>query len=209
MSICSTGNWLSENFYETGAMNMAYVATPGEYTEKKLTYTPTTGTNSCLTGFRMTWKDYQHIIAANDTIHIYLTIDYSDFDMSNTVGTFNLFFQGAYVKSDGTFVWGSNNATSALNIQKSLKTLVLSSSSGSFTYDTTFMLQDKLTEYVGCNIGIRSDYSNGKGMISMRNILITPEKYHLPPPPKKKAYGKGSVILWLESLSKFNHRGGD
>lgn len=181
MSLYPTGNWLSENFYETTAMDMAYIAVPGEYAEKKLTYTPTTGTNSCLAGFRMTWKDCLGVVNAGDKIHICLTIDYSGFDASNTDGTFKLFFQGALLKPDGLHDWTiSNNATSALNSQQSLKSLVLSSSSGSFIYDTTFMLQDKLTEYISCNIGIRADYSNGKGTISMSNILIIPEKYRLP-----------------------------
>ena len=116
-----------------------------------------------------------------DKFRIYLTVQYNGFDTSSTSGTFNIRFQGANFTSPTTSAWsGSNAVTNALNSQYSLKTLVLSGVSGTYTYECTFTLtEDFYNNYYGSNIGLRSDYSNGTAWIKVSDIKIIPEKYLL------------------------------
>lgn len=116
-----------------------------------------------------------------DKFRIYLTVQYNGFDTSSTSGTFNMRFQGANFTTPTTSEWsGSNAVTAALNAQYSLKELVLSGVSGTYTYECTFTLtEDFYNNYYGSNIGLRSDYSNGTAWIKVSDIKIIPEKYLL------------------------------
>ena len=139
-------------------------------------YTPGTGTNSCMNMGR--WMIPEGI-AAGDTFQIKMTVEYSNFDRSNTSGTFSMWWQGANYNTPTGSVWqGSNPICGALNSQSSPTTVVLSSTSGIYQYECSFAIsQAFLDSYYGSNIGVRSDYSNGTGKLTVKNITIIPEKY--------------------------------
>ena len=60
------------------------------------------------------------------------------------------------------------------------KDLVLSQTKGSFIYSTTFIVsEDHYNDFYGCNLGIRTDYSNGVGRITMYKPIIFPDKYFI------------------------------
>lgn len=63
------------------------------------------------------------------------TLTWSDFDESNTNGTFDMWFQGS--QNEGVWTY-SNPMTTALNKIRRPKDVVLSSSSGSYRYKTFY-----------------------------------------------------------------------
>lgn len=169
------------NIYKLGIVTTEKFIEPGGVTNQFIgnssySYTPGTGTNSCLsTGKWMVPEG----TSAGDKFQVRLLAMYNGFDSSNTAGTFTIRFQGANYTSPTTSAWqGTNPVTSALNSFRSLTTTVLSGTSGSYMYITYFSLgQDWLNTYYGSNIGIRSDYSNGTGKLTIRDITIIPAKY--------------------------------
>lgn len=160
-----------DDLYESDAMNDVVLG------GGSISYTPSTGTNSCInTAYK--WF-YPEDTVAGDVFRVYATVVWSGFDESNTSGTFNIHWQGANFTDETTAVWkGTNFITTALNAKQNFKTLVLSSTSGVYTYETTFtMQQDFMDSYIGSYIGIRSDYSNGTGKISTKDVKVIPDKY--------------------------------
>lgn len=128
-------------------------------------YSPTTELNSCINPFTV----YQDTLTAGDTVTIELDILWEGFDNSNTAGTFNIYFQGA-LYADITATWTTNPYANALNSAQNLKTLVLSKTSGIYHYvATTGALSASNLSYDRVNIGIRSNYSNGTGKITIQN----------------------------------------
>jgi hypothetical protein len=168
--ISKNGIVSSNNLYESKAMNIANSSYIGSYT-------PGTGTNSCLNQLMIPFTDYTE----KTTFHIRVLVTYSGFDTSNENGIFDMWFQGDVRKvSDNTTTWNNNYMTSKLNNYKNLKVLVLSSESGIFQYDTTFTIPASWFEtYNGIRLGIRSDYSNGTGKITISNVEVMPEKYYI------------------------------
>ena len=144
---------------------------------RDVSFTPANVNNSTLQGWGK-WLVPDGAVAG-DTFRIKFNIKYENFDTSSTAGTFNIRFQGANYTTPTTSVWaGVNPISTALNSFQSLKTLVLSSTTGTYTYETTFTLdQAFLDEYVGSNLSIRSDYSNGTAKLTITNTEIIPEKY--------------------------------
>ena len=153
---------------KTGILSAKDFSEPANLCEQitsSASYTPTTELNSCINPFTV----YQDTLTAGDTVTIELDILWEGFDTSNTAGTFNMYFQGA-LYSDSTATWTSNPYTNALNSAQNLKTLVLSKTGGIYHYvATTGALSASNLSYDRVNIGIRSNYSNGTGKITIQN----------------------------------------
>lgn len=132
-------------------------------------YTPNTGTNSTFYPF----ATYQDDLEPGDTATIELDVLWDGFDTSNADGTFNLYFQGALFNNN-TGIWTvSNRYTAALNTAKNLKELVLNQANGMYHYiATTTALSAEQLSYERVNIGMRADYSNGKGTITIQNCYV-------------------------------------
>ena len=171
MSLYKNGIISAKEFYETDGANLANWYSYG--------YTPGTGNNSTHS-FAIIKFDDKSWITTSTVFRIVCDVSYSGFDESNTDGTFNMYFQGArYEDSTGTWVWeGENPFPKALNDIQSLTTLVLSSESGFYRYNTTLTLTNTwLSTYSGQEIGIRTNYSNGTGRININKLLIIEDKY--------------------------------
>lgn len=167
----NTGIVITGEFYESDAMSVG-VSNLGPHT-----YTPSTGINSCVSGFR--WIPPEDAVAG-DVYRVFVTVRYSGFDRSNTSGTFSMWWQGAnYKKSTESNAWeGPNLICSALSSAYNITNLVLSSTNGTYTYETTFTLTSAyLTDYHGSYVGLRSDYSNGTASITISDLKVIPEKY--------------------------------
>lgn len=161
----------ADTFYESWAEQIQTT------TQEVTTYTPSTGTNSCIGDNyrRVMFTDY----AAGDTFAVTITVKYNGFDTSNTNGTFNIRFQGTnYTTSAAAWQWaGSNPINTALNNARNLKIEVLSKTSGTYTYKTYFTLtSDFRNTYSGSSVGIRSDYSNGTATLTLTDFIVTPIK---------------------------------
>ena len=102
------------------------------------------------------------------------TLTWSGFDESNTNGTFDMCFQGS--QNNGVWTY-SNPMTAALNQIKRPKAAVLSSSSGSYRYKTSFINTNPEIKRLG--LSIRTDYSNGQGTVSISDVVIVPERYYV------------------------------
>ena len=173
----------SGEFVESSAVKNQFIGNTSSY------YTPSTGTNSCMNMGK--WMIPEGAVAG-DVYHIIATVVFSGFDSSSTAGTFRMLFQGANYTSPTSSAWqGANAVCSALNNYRNLTTTVLSATSGTYLYETSFTLTaDFLSTYYGSNIGTRSDYSNGTGSITIKDIRIIPEKYAttVTPPQNKCTY---------------------
>lgn len=132
-----------------------------------ITYTPTTSQNSCMTQRTID-------VELNVKYCIECTLTWSDFDKSNTNGTFDMWFQGS--QNEGVWTY-SNPMTTALNKIKRPKDVVLSSSSGSYRYKTFFINTNPEIKRLG--LSIRTDYSNGQGTVSISDVVIVPERYYV------------------------------
>ncbi len=171
-------------FYKTG------VVTTGEFFEgagtnlvqqdqinKSFSYTPSTGSNATLTGYTIDYSD----CVAGEKLHIKIKVEWSGFDTSNTSGTFDMWFQGAtYNITNSTWEWAGNNMVPpALNSAQDLTNLVLSASSGTKVIEATATVG---SQYPGTrtkeHMGIRTDYSNAKGKITISGLEVIRDKYY-------------------------------
>lgn len=140
-------------------------------------YTPSTGENSIITGWVV---DYSTTVSGEK---VYYTVDVSweNFDTSNTSGTFSMRFQGAQYNVTSSS-WGGSDANpvcDSLNNTYSLTNLVLSSTSGTTTLVGSVTIPSNYpSPYSKAYVGIRSDYSNGSGTITLRNLRVIREKYY-------------------------------
>lgn len=166
------GIWETFVFHELYGLNIGKTVPNASYI-----YIPTMGQNSSINPYYVLFSDF----GLGEKVRIIMEVSYEGFDTSNTDGSFNIRFQGAKRNDDGTNDWtGANEITSALNNYQNLKDVVLSQTNGVFIYDTTFIVSENFyNTYVGCNIGIRSDYSNGIGKITMHEPIIFPDKYYI------------------------------
>ena len=168
-------------FYKTGVVSTSEFLEPfniitsggsGGYTPAKDTQ------NSCV---NIASIKYDLDKVTNTTVlRVVAEVSWSGFDTSSTAGTFGIWWQGSsFNTANQAWEWqGGNHITSALNAQYYPTQLVLSSSSGSYTYNTTYVISGSwLDTWSGSNIGFRSDYSNGVGKITVNSIKIYYDKY--------------------------------
>lgn len=172
MSINRTSVVTSPSFVEAGS-HLFSVPT------SVYSYKPAAGgTNSCISGPGIDLSEY--IDTSNDVqLRIRLLLTYSG-TFGASGGTFAMRFQGSnYETASSSYKWaGTNYICAALNNQQSLATLVTSSASGSYQYDTTCTIPASWFQtYSRSYLGIRTDYSNGNGTVSFSDIRIEPEKY--------------------------------
>ena len=174
MSIYKNGIITSPEINESDAMDII----TGKGT---MTYVPTKdGTNSCMNSAAIRFDQTGITYDANTIFRVIVKVSWSGFDTSSTAGTFNMWWQGSnYEIASNSWKWaGSNHVCGALGNAYNLKNLVLSASSGSYVYDTTFSLPASwISNYAGSNIGFRADYSNGVGRITINDIKIILDKY--------------------------------
>lgn len=167
VSLTKTGGVLAKNFSDPVDLCEQLSAN---------SYTPTTAVNSCM---NTAYTVYQDTLVSGDTATIELDILWDGFDESNVNGDFDIWFQGAaYTGTTGT--WTSNPYTTSLNAAQNLKTMVLSKTMGIYHYvATTGALSASNLSYDRVNIGIRSDYSNGTGTITIQNCHVYNTKNYL------------------------------
>lgn len=144
----------------------------------KISYTPSTASNSCLNGFIVDCSTCE----PNEKLRVKIKVEWSGFDNSNTAGTFRMFFQGStHEVATNEFNWSANNmVTSGLVNKQNLTDLVLSATSGVavieqiVTVSSLFpTVRDKLY------VGIRTDYSNGTGKITISELEVIKDKYYV------------------------------
>ena len=167
--------------YKTGVVSASTFIEPSSVTNEMIgtsgTYTPTTGTNSCMNMGRWMVPDGT---VGGDQFYVKAVVDFNGFDTSNTSGTFRLLFQGAnWVTESSSQAWqGTNHLCAALNAAQSLTSVALSATKGTYVYEALFTVPaDWLSTYYGSNVGVRSDYSNGTGVLTVRDILVIPAQY--------------------------------
>ena len=112
-------------------------------------------------------------VTPNVKYYIECTLTWNGFTATNSGGTFDMWFQGS--QNDG---WTTGNPiTGALNDVKLPRDVVLSKTTGVYTYKATFTSTN--TSITKFGISIRSDYSNGTAWVTLSDILIVPEKYYI------------------------------
>lgn len=164
--IYKNGNIEKQNFYESDAM-MINKVTEGGYTPKA------NKSNVCILIERLSLEPAKQY-------YVELTFSWGGFK-NNAADNFDTRLQGAR-KINGTYVWASTNyLTQRINYALtgepwSLRSLILSSDSGSKTVATSFTMQDNCTGY---ELGFRTDYSNGTGWVKLSNIKIIPAEYYV------------------------------
>lgn len=155
-------------FCEFDSVNLSYTNTY-EDNPTSNSYTPNTGDNSCLAAHKIN----QISLKVGDVVVLDLDVNWSGgFDESNMAGDFHIFFQGHSLKTnDSTRYWLENEYTAALNNFKQLRSLVLSSESGTYHYSVKVPVTSSMLQYASKYIGFRSNYSNGKGNIGIQHLF--------------------------------------
>ena len=160
-------------FYEPTGMNLAYNTTPYDYTGKPLSYTPKADTsNSTLGGFKVPYGAELNGKRAQASV----TVTWEGFDSSSEAGTFAMRFQGAQMTAAGGQSWSSatgksNKLAGAFSSAQSLTSLVLGEPSGSKTITVTYTIS-AVEDQPGDWLGIRADYSNGVGKITLSDLQV-------------------------------------
>lgn len=166
MGIYKNGVWKQNEIHEFNAV---------ESYSNRATYTPTKdGTNSCS---NLTGVDLSQFIGttSNITLRVEIDVDYRDFDSSSTAGTFKMWWQGSnYSIAEEAYKWaGTNYIANALQNQMNPTTLVNGTGTGSYHYNNTVTIPASWwNTYSKSNIGLRTDYSNGIGTITMKNLKV-------------------------------------
>lgn len=164
-TIKKNGNAIVPNLYECKAMSI-FVDGNGMALQNSVTYTPNTGSNSCMPERVVT-------VTPNVKYYIECTLTWNGFTKTNSGGTFDMWFQGT--QNDG---WTTGNPVAdSLNNIKRPRDVVLSKTTGVYTYKTTFTSTS--TSITKFGISMRSDYSNGTAWVTLSDILIVPEKYYI------------------------------
>ena len=168
------------NLLQHGIFNTAEFAEPKAITNQysgsaSKSYTPTTASNSTTVVGK--WYIPSGSIVG-DSFQVKVDVTFNGFS-SITSTAFTMYFQGKQYTTTSSSAWqGTNILCKALNDSKPLKEVVRTATSGTYTYETDFTLtQDYLNSYVGSDIGLRTDYSNGSGKVTISNIKIIPSKY--------------------------------
>lgn len=164
----------SKEFYEFDSQNLCYMTTYGD-APFEYGYTPSTENNSKFEFYRV----HQNTLQVGDIVVVDLDFEWSGgFNTSNANGTFDLYFQGECQKNnDTTAYWVTNEYANSLNSIKRPKELVLSSESGVFHYTAKRTVTTSMLDYDIKFIGLRSNYSNGKGNVSFKNVCVRKLKY--------------------------------
>lgn len=136
-------------------------------------YTPSTGNNSCINNCIINLSQF---VGLNAPIQLAIELDltWTNFTGYGTNGTFFATFQGANRKIEtNTFVWeGYNYIAKALGTFTTKITNALTG--GTYHYNVTATIPASwFNTYNASYLGIRSDYSNGTGQITVSNIQVS------------------------------------
>ena len=144
-------------------------------------YTPGTGTNSCITGYTVNLSSCK----PGDTLYIRIRLDYNGLDASNTSGTFRIWFQGATYNSSEGWNWNHGNiiANSASDVLGNITSIVSGNNGCTILHKSVTVSSSVLSAYTMVQVGLRSDYSNGTGSIKISELEVIPSKYFVPEAP--------------------------
>lgn len=166
MSIYKNGIWTGNSFHEFNSVE--------PYADER-TYTPASeATNSCLNLKGVDLTEFKNT-TSSIILRIEIDVEYSGFDFSEATGTAKLYWQGSnYSITEETWKWeGTNYLTTALNNQQSLLALVDGAGSGTYHYNNTIEIPASWWDtYSKSNVGVRCDYSNGVGTITLKNLKV-------------------------------------
>lgn len=178
MSFNKNGIISSNNIYEPAGKNLVEESKRG----KSYTYTPGTGTNATLhPGFTVDLSD----CTTGEKLYIRIKVDWSGFDTSNTAGTFAIWFQGdVYNATTNTWTWNTGNIIAGkLGSGGNITNTLLSATSGSIIFESVATVPSNYKDTITmARLGLRSDYSNGTGTITISDLEVIPEKYYTPSP---------------------------
>lgn len=187
--INKNGIILTNTFYESDAMLMNKT--------KQLSYTPQDGKyNNCLTGEAITG------FVEGKQYYIEFTLIWSGFK-DKVESTFACWAQGSTY--DGTS-WNWNLTNPLTNSLPKFTPILLSSDSGEKLIQSTFTANARTGYY----FGIRTDYSNGVGNITLSNIKVIPDEYASGSTPPIQNYILEKILWQQENLwSTKSSKGGD
>ena len=144
-------------------------------------YTPETGTNSCITGYAVDLSSCK----PGDTLYIRIRVDYNGLDASNTSGTFRIWFQGASYNSSEGWNWNHGNiiADTSSDVLGDITSIVSGNNGYTILHKSVTVSSSALSAYTMVRVGLRSDYSNGAGSIKISELEVIPSKYYVPETP--------------------------
>ena len=112
--------------------------------------------------------------------HISMVVEWSGFtDITTTNPSFGTNFHGILRGRDGSGSWSTNPVATALNGVSNWSNMVKGAGAGVYKYEATITLSSGFMEtYKGCDIGFRTDNSNGTGKITASKLYIYPADEH-------------------------------
>ena len=143
---------------------------------RKWSYIPAADTdNSCMDFATL------NVMDGVSTYHISMIVEWSGFaDITTTHPSFSTNFHGILRGRDGTNSWNTNPVTTALNGISNWNNMVKGAASGVYKYEATITLTSSFMEtYKGCDVGFRTNYSNGTGKITASKLRIYPADEHM------------------------------
>lgn len=173
MSITKGGILRSLSINESSGRNLVIESNRNS----SYSYTPETGTNSCITGYDVDLSSCK----PGDTLYIRIRIDYNGLDASNTSGTFGIWFQGeTYNSSEG---WNWNHGNTITYALGDITSIVSGNNGCTILHKSATVSSSVLSAYTMVRVGLRSNYSNGTGSIKISELEVIPSKYYVPETP--------------------------
>ena len=173
MSITKGGILKSLSINESSGRNLVIESNRNS----SYSYTPGTGTNSCIDGYDVDLSSCK----PGDTLYIRIRVDYNGLDASNTSGTFRVWFQGAsYNSSEG---WNWNHGNTITDNLGDITSIVSGNNGCTILHKSLTVSSGALSAYTMVRVGLRSDYSNGTGSIKISELEVIPSKYYVPETP--------------------------
>ena len=173
MSITKGGILKSLSINESSGRNLVIESNRNS----SYSYTPGTGTNSCIDGYDVDLSSCK----SGDILYIRIRVDYNGLDASNTSGTFGIWFQGASYNSSEGWSWNRGNIiTQAVG---DITSIVSGNNGYTILHKSVTVSSSALSEYTMVRVGLRSDYSNGTGSIKISELEVIPSKYYVPETP--------------------------
>lgn len=158
-------------------------------------YTPGTGTNSCVTGYDVDLSSCK----PGDTLYIRIRVDYNGLDASNTSGTFGIWFQGETYNSSEGWNWNHGNIIASLSSDAlgDITSIVSGNNGCTILHKSVTLSSSVLSAYTMVRVGLRSNYSNGTGSIKISELEVISSKYYVPETPTSNMpsshLGKGYI----------------
>ena len=173
MSITKGGILKSLSINESSGRNLVIESNRNS----SYSYTPGTGTNSCIDGYDVDLSSCK----SGDILYIRIRVDYNGLNASNTSGTFKIWFQGTSYNSSEGWNWNHGNIiTEALG---DITSIVSGNNGCTILHKSTIVPSSIPAAYTMVYVGLRSDYSNDTGSIKISELEVIPSKYYVPETP--------------------------